>query len=71
MDNPTIKAAEDMKKIKPIKQPVKDVKSVDIDVTGIDANLRVLEDIQTPPVTAPKTVKNKSEGLAYLLGIDE
>ena len=71
MDNPTIKAAEDMKKIKPIKQPVKDVKPVDIDVTGIDANLRVLEDIQTPPVAAPKTVKKKSEGLAYLLGIDE
>ena len=71
MDNPTIKAAEDMKKIKPIKQPVKDVKPVDIDVTGIDANLRVLEDIQTPTPTAPKTVKKKSEGLAYLLGIDE
>ena len=71
MDNPTIKAAEDMKKIKPFKQPIKDVKPVDIDVTGIDANLRVLEDIETPTPTAPKTVKKKSEGLAYLLGIDE
>lgn len=71
MDNPKIKAAEDMKKIKPFKQPIKDVKPVDIDVTGIDANLRVLEDIQTPTPTAPKTVKKKSEGLAYLLGIDE
>jgi hypothetical protein len=73
MDNPTIKTTEEMQKIKPIKQPKKAATAtpLKIDFSGIDANIRAFEEVEKPASIAPKTVKKKSEGLAYLLNIDE
>ena len=72
MDNQTIKTAEEMQKTKPFKQPKKVATApLKIDFSGIDANIRALEEVEKPASITPKTVKKKSEGLAYLLGVDE
>ena len=73
MDNPTIKTAEEMQKTKPFKQPKKAATAtpLKIDFSGIDANIRAFEEVEKPASITPKTVKKKSEGLAYLLNIDE
>jgi hypothetical protein len=72
MDNPNIKSTEDMKKIiKPIKKPVKTITPVKIDFDGINTSLNTLEQLDNTAPIKPTERKKKSEGLAYLLGVDE
>ena len=71
MDNKNIKTFEEMQEMKKVKTPTKKIEPVKIDFTGINTSLNELENLKKTSPIKPTIRKKKSEGLAYLLGIDE
>ena len=71
MDNKNIKSYEEMQEMKKVKTPIKKIEPVKIDFTGINTSLNDLENLKKASPIKPTIRKKKSEGLAYLLGIDE